>query len=227
MSNANKEHAPLCIMLTCRDVPKSIAFYRGVLGFEMEASWPDDENPMWCNMLMGDQSVMLGASMSPEQGGADCGGDAEAAAFMKTCFEEFAKNKAGVGVYTYVKVADVDSYHAKVTKAGLKGAPQPKTQFYGIRDFPVQDPDGYRLFFYQTVALCSCQSCGMPLTEAKPGQMYCPYCVDASGKLKTYETILEGTTSGYFMQMQKMPREKAVVAAKEHLAKMPAWAGRK
>lgn len=223
----NKECAPLCIMLTSRDVKKSIDFYRGVLGFEMEASWPDDKNPMWCNMLLGNQSVMIGALMPAEKAESMCAGDAGAAQYMKTLAEEFQKNRPGVGIVTYVKVDNVDDYHAKVTKAGLKGAPAPKTQFYGIRDFPVQDPDGYRFLFYQTVALASCQSCGMPLADAKPGQMYCPYCVDASGKLKPYETVLEGTATGYFMQMQKMPREKAVAAAVEHLAKMPAWASRK
>ena len=46
------------------------------------------------------------------------------------------------------------------------------------------------------------------------------------GAYQPYETVLEGTTVGYFMHMQKLPREKAVVAAKEHLKKMPAWAGR-
>jgi hypothetical protein len=41
--------------------------------------------------------------------------------------------------------------------------------------------------------------------------------------LRPYEAILEGTIQGYFMGMQRMERAEAEVAAKEHLAKMPAW----
>jgi hypothetical protein len=51
-------------------------------------------------------------------------------------------------------------------------------------------------------------------------------CADEKGKLKSYEQALEGTATGYFMAMQKMPREKALAAAKEHLAKYPAWKSR-
>jgi hypothetical protein len=57
--------------------------------------------------------------------------------------------------------------------------------------------------------------------------MYCQYCSDEKGKLRPYEQVFEGTVTGYFMGMQKMPGPAAEKAAKEHLAKMPAWQGRK
>ena len=88
------------------------------------------------------------------------------------------------------------------------------------------DPDGYRLVFYTPVAMESCQSCGMPLADAEPGQMYCDYCTDEKGTLRPYEQVFEGTVTGYFMGMQKMGRKDAEKAAKEHLGKMPAWVGR-
>jgi hypothetical protein len=163
--------------------------------------------------------------MDPDQATQMCGEDREAAAHMRTMAEEFAKNQPGVGVVTYVQVPEVDKYHADVSKK-LKNLPAPKTQFYGLRDFPVQDPDGYRFQFYSLVKMTSCQSCGMPLTEAQPGQMYCNYCVDEKGKLKSYETVLEGCINGYFIPHHKMQRPEAEKAAKEHLSKMPAWAGR-
>ena len=223
---ATKEHDPLTLMLTCRDVKKSLAFYRDTLGFEIEASWPDDKNPMWANLMMGRQGIMIGASMSPEDAGKMCGGDAAAAQVMTKLAEEYQKNRPGVGVVIYVAVPDVDAYHADLGKKGLKNLPAPQTQFYGIRDFTTEDPDGYRLTFYTTVTMTSCQSCGMPMKDAKPGELYCAYCQDERGKLRPFEQILEGTTTGYFMAMQKMPREKAEKAAREHLAKMPAWHGR-
>jgi hypothetical protein len=64
------------------------------------------------------------------------------------------------------------------------------------------------------------------MADGKAGQMYCAYCSDEQGNLKPYEVILEGTVTGYFMEMQKMERKAAEKAAKEHLGKMPAWTAR-
>jgi len=225
-SNEVQQH-PLAVMLTCKDAKRQVAFYRDKLGFTLKESWPDENNPMWANMVLDQQSIMVGAACPPEQVDKMCH-DASPAelAYYKGLSERFQKHPAGVGISVYVMVPDIDAYHAKLTKGGLKDLRAPKTQFYGLRDVPVTDPEGYNLVFYTPIAMSSCQSCGMPLTDAVPGQMYCQYCVDEKGKLKPYETVLEGTTVGYFMHMQKLPREKAVVAAKEHLKKMPAWAGR-
>jgi len=217
---------PLCIMLTCKDMKRQVAFYRDKLGFTLKESWPDENNPMWANFVLDGQSIMIGAACPPEKVGEMCKGDAAEAAHHTKLAQEFQQHRAGVGIQVYVMVKDIDAYHARLTKAGIGGLRAPKTQFYGLRDVPVRDPEGYQLIFYTPVAMSSCQSCGMPLTDAQPGQMYCQHCTDEKGKLKPYEVVLEGTTQGYFMAMQKLPRDKAVVAAKEHLRKMPAWAGR-
>jgi len=223
---SQREHDPLTVMLTCRDVKKSVAHYRDVLGFEVEAAWPDEKNPMWANMMMGKQGVMLGGLMSDDDVGKMCAGDEGAATYMKTLAAEYRKNQPGVGVVIYVQVPDVDAYHAKLVGKGLKDLPKPKSQFYGIREFGLQDPDGFRFLFDTPVKMANCQSCGMPLADAKPGELYCGYCTDANGKLKPFEQVLEGTTVGYFMGMQKMARPDAEKAAREHLKKMPAWHGR-
>jgi len=141
--------------------------------------------------------------------------DANHAAFEKA---------AGGGLVVYVRVDDIDAYHADVLERGGRPACEPKDEFYGLRDFLIQDLDGYRLAFYSPLIMKSCQSCGMPLQNAVEGQMYCEHCLDGEGRLHPYEAILEGTITGYFMGMQKMNRAAAEVAAKEHLAKMPAWA---
>lgn len=223
---SNTPQYPISVMFTSRNMQKSVAFYRDTLGFEMKESWPDDKNPMWASLTLDGQVIMLGAHMSPEAATEMCGGDAGSAQYMKTLAEEFQKNQPGVGIVTYIQVPDVDRYHAGLVKKGLK-LNAPKSQFYGLRDFGVQDPDGYRLLFYTNIKLDSCQSCGMPLADAKPGQMYCHYCTDDKGTLRPYESVLEGTTSGYFMAMQKLPRPEAEKAARAHLSTMPAWKSRK
>lgn len=215
-------------MLTVKDMAKSIAFYRDVCGFEVKEKWPDTDAPMWANLMLGEQSVMIGPSMNPDS--SECGGhevDAATKAQWKASYDDYQKNKPGVGVYIYLQVENVDAHHDRVVSHGVTNAGNPTSQFYGIRDYWVEDPSGYRLLFYTPIQLTSCQSCGMPMKDAAPGAMYCHYCTDDSGALKPYEAILEGTTQGYFMAMQKMQRPEAEKAAREHLAKMPAWKLRK
>src|SRR5262245_57928824 len=166
-----KTHYPLSVMFTAKDMKKSVAFYRDTLGFDLEACWPDEGNPMWANMMLDGQSVMLGAAMSPDQAGQMCGDDKAQQEWGVARAKGFRMCGAVAGTLGYIKVKDVDAFHKKVTAKAVKAGYAPKTQFYGIRDFPVSDPDGYSLLFYTTVAMETCQSCGMPLKDAKPGTM--------------------------------------------------------
>lgn len=225
MGGTPQKYAPLMVMLTVKDMRKTIAFYRDILGFSVAESFPDTDPPVWANLALGEQSVMVGAAMSPDAGGC---GEMEPAqkAYYQSCYDDYTKNKPGAGVIVYLHVDDVDAYHDEVVTKGLKGVGKPTSQFYGIRDFWAQDPDGFRLVFYKAIQMSSCQSCGMPLKDAAAGVMYCQYCSDEKGALRPYAQIFEGTVTGYFMAMQKMPRPQAEKAAKEHLAKMPAWHGK-
>ena len=223
---AERTQFPMTVMLSARDMKTEAAFFTETLGFTMKEAWPDRENPLWANFVMDRQSVMLGALMSPQDAEKMCAGDAGAMKYMKTLHDEFQANRPGVGVMIYIQVPDVDAYHARVAAKHGERVSAPKTQFYGQREFALQDPEGYRFMFYTPVKMEQCQSCGMPLADAKPGQLYCPYCADEKGSLKPYETIFEGTVSGYFMGTMKMSRADAERAAREHLKKMPAWAGR-
>ena len=223
---AAEDRKGMAVGLTCKDMQQSIAFYRDKLGFEMKESWPDEQAPMWCNMVLGGQSVMLGAAIDPAKAGEMCGDDpAELEIFTKLA-QDFRAHPAGIGVSFYLQVPDVDAYDKEIRTKGVEPLREPKTQFYGIREVHVNDPDDYRLVFFHPVVLENCQSCEMPLADAEPGQMYCGYCTDDAGKLRPYEQVFEGTVTGFFMEMQKMERAEAEKAAAEHLKKMPAWAGR-
>ncbi|MHC4822524.1 MAG: VOC family protein [Planctomycetota bacterium] len=214
---------PNSIMLTANSLQESIAFYVDVCGFTVKESWPEGNDPMWANLDLGGQSVMIGSAMQPEQVEGMCAEEPKELEWHKTAATEFQEHPAGIGAYLYLKVDDVDAFHAKVIERGGKPITDPKSQFYGLRVFGIHDPTGYRLLFYSPLAMENCQSCGMPMTDAEPGLMYCDYCTDEEGKLRSFEDVLEGTIQGYFMGMQKMERGEAEVAAKEMLAKMPAW----
>jgi uncharacterized glyoxalase superfamily protein PhnB len=222
MSNDSAQF-PNSIMLTTPDMQASIAFYRDICGFTVEESWPEGDSPMWANLNLDGQSVMIGSPMDPAQVEGMCKDEPKERDWHLEIANEFPANKAGVGAYFYLMVDDVDAFHAEVLARGGQPATDPKTQFYGLRVFGIQDPSGYRLLFYSPMVMDNCGSCGMPLTEAKPGDIYCNYCTNDAGKLKPYAEVLEGTIQGFFMGVQKMERAEAEVAAKEHLSKMPAW----
>ncbi len=224
MSATEMKQYPLCLHLTAREMQKSIAFYRDALGFAVRESWPE-KDPMFANLVLDKQSVMLGGPCAPEKA-AEFGCSEAEIAIMKRDQEAYAKNRPGVGVSVYLLVPDVDAYHARLVSKKVPTLTAPKTQFYGQREFIVEDPDGYRLVFYMPVQMATCQSCAMPLEDAQPGQMYCRYCSDSRGRLKSYDEVFEGTVAGYFMGMQKMSRPDAERAARAHLAQQPAWAGR-
>jgi len=215
--------SPNSIMLTAPDMKAAMAFYVNICGFELKESWPSEEDPMWMNLDLNGQSAMMGAPMDPAKVGEMCADNGKELAWFQSVAEEWQNNKPGVGTMFYFMVEDVDTFHAEVLQRGGNPATDPKTQFYGLRDFGIVDPSGYRLVFYTPVAMENCQSCSMPLTDAKPGDMYCNYCLTDDGKLKPFEQVLEGAIQGYFMGMQKMERAEAEVAANEMLLKMPAW----
>ncbi|MFT7676323.1 MAG: putative glyoxalase superfamily protein PhnB [Planctomycetota bacterium] len=220
------DRAGMSIMLTCKDCPKSVAYYRDVLGFELNESWPSPEEPQWANMVLGSQSVMLGAAIDESKLELMTGGDKEAMAYWGKEAQAWKNNTPGIGMMVYLQVPDVDAYAAEIKGRGASLHGEPKSQFYGIREQRISDPDDYKIVAFSPITMSTCQSCSMPLSEAEPGQMYCTHCTDETGALRSYEQILEGTTVGYFMGMKQMPRAEAEVAAKDHLSTMPAWSSR-
>lgn len=77
-----------------------------------------------------------------------------------------------------------------------------------------------------------CESCGMPLREKKDfggGRLdnkYCVYCTDEKGELKPFDVVFAGMQQFAIMNTG-VSEEEALKIAKETMAKMPAWAGRK
>ena len=212
-NNATK----MSVMLACKDVGASLAYYRDALGFHVDSTWPAADDVQWASVSHGGQTFMLGGEVAHEQAGEDAHHR-----FYAESTDAF-RSAPGGGVIVYVQVPDVDGYHAACTDRGARVAAEPRDEPYGLRNFPVQDLDGYRIYFFTPIVMETCQSCGAPLTDAHPGQTYCHHCADEHGNLKPFAEVFEGTVRGYFMGMRGMERAEAEVAAKEHLAAMPAW----
>jgi uncharacterized glyoxalase superfamily protein PhnB len=55
-------------------------------------------------------------------------------------------------VEIYLQVQDVDQYHVRLTKNGVRISDPLTMQWWGDRTFKVLDPNGYEIWFYTHVA---------------------------------------------------------------------------
>jgi uncharacterized glyoxalase superfamily protein PhnB len=144
-----------------------------------------------------------------------------------------SKQRLGIGVNLYMQIdGDIDEYCNELKNKGVKVVVDIKDEPFGIRDFTVEDINGYKLTFNQvSKTIKACMSCGMPMTRLEdfgggnPENLYCVYCSNRDGSLKSYKEVFEGMVN-FMMTSQKMDRRIADSAAKERMAKMPAWSGR-
>lgn len=113
------------------DVARSQQFYRDVLEFETAQTVPPDKPPfIFVNMKRGGVEVFLNAR--PPEG-------------------PLAKGPLGGGISLYVEVQGVDDLAKKIEGRGVKLAIPLHTEFYGMREFAINDPDGYMLIFAERV----------------------------------------------------------------------------
>lgn len=119
--------------LLVRDVAQSLAFYRDVLGFTMGETVPDQEPFVFVWMKRDEVSVFLN--------------DIKAAAHD---YPPAATMPQGGTAALFFIIEGVDAYHAQVAPKATVIMPL-KTQFYGLREFAVTDPDGHIITFAERV----------------------------------------------------------------------------
>ena len=208
--------------LAVGNMKETIEFYTNSLGFKLGMCFPDANNPEYADLSKDGMVLMIIPAKNLGIGG---------------------EEKLGTGVNLYMQIdGDIDEYYQELRGRGVDIAVDIKDEPYGIRDFTVEDVNGYNLTFNQvscpadTCASCevpttaNCLSCGMPMTGpadfggGNPENKYCVHCSQPDGSLKSYDDVLEGMVN-FMMMSQKMDRGTAQSAAKEYLAKMPAWRG--
>jgi len=118
----------LRLELFVEEMGASIAFYTGVLGFEVARHDPGDYASLrWDDVVLGLGPV----AKLPEKGG--------------YFGRDLSHHRRGLGVEIVLEVEDVDGWHDRVALSEypilepLQGRP------WGLRDFRVSDPDGYYL----------------------------------------------------------------------------------
>jgi uncharacterized glyoxalase superfamily protein PhnB len=120
--------------LVCRDIAASLAFYRDVLGFTISMSVPDAAPYVFVGLERNGVPVFLNDVTAASED-----------------FPSMAALPPGGTATLFFIVTDVDALHADVAPKATVVMPL-KTQFYGMREFAVTDPDGHVITFAQRVS---------------------------------------------------------------------------
>jgi uncharacterized glyoxalase superfamily protein PhnB len=120
--------------LVVRDIEASLAFYRDVLGFTLTMSVPDAPPYVFVGLARDGVPVFLND--------------------VKAAVEDFpamATTPPGGTCTMFFIITGVDALHDAIASKANVVMPL-KTQFYGMREFSVTDPDGHLITFAERVA---------------------------------------------------------------------------
>jgi catechol 2,3-dioxygenase-like lactoylglutathione lyase family enzyme len=121
--------------LIVRDIDHSTAFYRDVLGFTVKQTVPDASPFVFVWLERDGVPVFLNDPRA-----------------LEPDFPGLATRPPGGTATLFFIVTDVDGLHAQVAPQAAVVMPL-KTQFYGMREFAVLDPDGHILTFAERVGI--------------------------------------------------------------------------
>ena len=121
--------------LIVSSVERSLAFYTEVLGFARGVTVPDESPLVFAAVTSGPVEIFLNdkstvAKESPQFAGLSIGGG---------------------GNMMFIEVEEIDPLHERL-KPNVKIVLPIVTQWYGMREFAITDPDGYVITFAQRVA---------------------------------------------------------------------------
>ena len=106
----------------------SIAFYTGVLAFEVARHEPGD----YASLHLGDVVLGIGpVAKLPEEGG--------------YFGRDISDHRRGLGVEIVLEVDDVDGWRDRVVVSRYPILEPLRDRPWGLRDFRISDPDGYYL----------------------------------------------------------------------------------
>ncbi len=114
-----------------KSVPKSIDFYKKVLGFKVSMRYPQKGKPVWASLCSGEVEIMIQDTKSLGQE-----------------IKSLKGKKTGGSLVFYIRVTGIKNLYSRV-KSKVKIIQKLNKTFYGNWEFTIQDPDGYLLTFAQ------------------------------------------------------------------------------
>ena len=115
--------------LIVSNVERSLAFYRDVLGFRVEATVPDAAPYVFASLQSGDIEIFLNA---PEPAIAE--------------YPAFKDRPIGGTLTLFIEVVNVREAYASLNGRVNIAMPLEK-KWYGVTEFAFEDPDGYLITF--------------------------------------------------------------------------------
>jgi uncharacterized glyoxalase superfamily protein PhnB len=119
--------------LLVADVERSLAFYIDRLGFERGLTVPDESPFVFASVTSGPVEIFFNAAtVAIEE------------------YPGFAGRPIGATGTMFIEMQGVDALHERV-KPAVKVVMPLETKFYGMREFAIEDPDGYVITFAERV----------------------------------------------------------------------------
>jgi lactoylglutathione lyase len=119
--------------LLVANVERSLAFYEGVLGFERGFTVPEQSPFVFASVTGGAVEIFFN----------DAAGAIEE-------YPAFGGKPIGATGTMYIEVEGVDALHDRL-KPTVPIVMPLVSQFYGMREFAIEDPDGYVITFAERV----------------------------------------------------------------------------
>jgi catechol 2,3-dioxygenase-like lactoylglutathione lyase family enzyme len=115
--------------LIVSDVARSVAFYRDLLGFAIDATVPEAAPYVFASLRSGAVEIFLNA---PEPAYAE--------------YPAFKNRPIGGTLTLFIEVDGIHQWHASV-KDKLQIVMPLEHKWYGVTEFAIADPDGYVITF--------------------------------------------------------------------------------
>ena len=115
-------------LLEVFDLPKAVAFYRDVLGFELVAG----DELWWCMLKLGETTLMLNTAYERDE---------------RPPEPEPPRASAHADTSLYFASPDLDAVYEHLRSKGWP-VTAPEVTSYGMRQVSTKDPDGFQIFFH-------------------------------------------------------------------------------
>ena len=122
-------------LLQVFDMPRSVAFYRDVLGFTIVSQSEDGENFHWALLKLGEAALMLNTAYEEDE---------------RPVAPEPARLTAHGDTVLYFSCNNVHEVYEHLSKLGWE-AQRPQQAEYGMWQVYTTDPDGFQLCFQHPV----------------------------------------------------------------------------
>lgn len=121
--------APLLLVF---DLPRSVAFYRDVLGFEIVQTSVPDHRDGWALLKLGSTEIMLNSAYEEN---------------ARPAVPAPGRVEAHADTAIFFGCPDVEAAWAQLRASGID-AQEPVMTSYGFRSLSISDPDGFTLVFH-------------------------------------------------------------------------------